>query len=873
MPEENRFVKRVLDNYFNEPMELDLLPDNRIVFIERKGAIKLYDPETERVKTLTNLDVYSGEEDGLIGLAISPDFDEDHHIFLCYSHPSDIQQNVSRFTFDPTASSPDLVLSDEVVVLSVPTQRDECCHSGGSLEFDHQGYLWASFGDNTNPHFSEGHSPLDDRAGRVPYDAQKSSSNTNDLRGKIIRIDVNDDGTYDIPEGNLFAKDGSEGRPEIYIMGCRNPFRYSIDSETGAVYWGEIGPDADEDTEGRGPMGYDEINQAKGPGFYGWPYFIADNKAYNDWDFAADQSGAVYDPLRSSNTSPNNTGAKDLPPAQGAMIWYPYAKSDDFPLLGSGARNAMAGPVYHADKYPSSPNKYPAYYDDKLFIYDWMRGWMMAVSFDENGDYQSMEPFLPSTKWNNLMDVVMSPDGDLYTLEYGSGWFSANENAYLSHLSYNPANRNPVAQLAVSATAEALPMKVTFDASESFDQDGEELSFDWDFGDGETGQGSVIEHIYTTAGIYTAQVTIKDESGTSTTEKIKILAGNAPPKVAIHLKGNQRFYFPGQPLEYEVVASDTEDGDALDDQIALTVDYLEMGHDLTSIAQGHMALSEIKSTHPGIELISNSDCVSCHKVDGTSVGPSYTAISTKYLEEEGQASSKLNYLAEKIVHGGGGVWGETAMAAHPDISIKDAGQMADYILSLNDKNEVVELAPSGSYVLDIPQEKSPGGNFVLMASYTDKGANGIEPLRAFANIVLRPSTIPAVEFDFADKASKFKVTKEMVPDLEAPLDIVILNDGAELIYEEIDFTGISSVIMTASAPAMFAAGGTYEIFLDDSDVAHHQGEISTSMSMGDAGFYAIPVSEIEGVHDMIVKFKGARAGGPIGTLMSWTFMP
>lgn len=228
MPDQNRFVKEELDSYFNEPMELDLLPDGRIVFIERKGAVKLFDPETASTKTLTTVDVYTGEEDGLIGLAVDPNFKETNHIFLCYSHPVDVQQNVSRFTFNPDVEG-DGVLSDEKIVISIPTQREECCHSGGSIEFDHNGLLWASFGDNTNPHQSAGHSPSDERPGRFPFDAQKSSSNTNDLRGKIIRIKVNADGSYDIPEGNLFPKDGSQGRPEIYVMGCRNPFRFSID--------------------------------------------------------------------------------------------------------------------------------------------------------------------------------------------------------------------------------------------------------------------------------------------------------------------------------------------------------------------------------------------------------------------------------------------------------------------------------------------------------------------------------------------------------------------------------------------------------------------------------------------------------------------
>ncbi len=874
MPEENRFVKNELDSYFNEPMELDLLPDGRIVFIERKGAIKVYDPSTESTKTVTSIDVYSGEEDGLIGMAIDPNYRDTKHIFLCYSHPTEVKQNISRFTFDPDASSSELVLQDEVLIFDVPTQREECCHSGGSIEFDHNGYLWASFGDNTNPHQSAGHSPSDERVGRGPFDAQKSSANTNDLRGKIVRIKVNADGTYDIPDGNLFPKDGSQGRPEIYVMGCRNPFRFSIDPETNYVYWGEVGPDARDDTKGRGPRGYDEMNQAKGPGFFGWPLFIGDNKPYNEWDFTNDTSGDRYDPARPINNSPNNTGSQVLPPAQKAMIWYPYAKSEEFPLVGSGGRNAMAGPVYHADRYPDNPNRFPDYYDDKVFLYDWMRGWMIAVTLDDNGDMVSMEPFMPSTKWNNLMDVVMGPEGDFYTLEYGSGWFSANENAILSHITYNPGNRLPQAKMKVNETAQAIPFTVQFDASESTDSDGDDLTYAWDFGDGSTGTGPTPEHTYTTSGTYTAQVTTKDKAGSTSTAQVKILAGNTPPEVNIALQGNQNFYFPGQPLSYEVVASDVEDGDIDPSSIALSVDYLEMGHDLTSIAQGHMALSELKSGHPGQLLMSKSDCVSCHKVEGKSIGPSYTEISTKYNNMQWRQSTAVNYLTEKIIKGGGGVWGETAMAAHPDIKPKDAATMANYIMSLGQEEEKLALPTSGTYTLEVPKGKKPGGKFVLMASYTDKGADGIESLRTFSNVVLRDATMSAIDYALAENATNMKITAEMVPGLEEPFDIVICNDGAHLEYEGIDLTGIGQVVMAASAPAMFASGGTFDIYLDDiNSDAIYSGTINTTMQMASAETFVIPLDGQSGVHKFIAVYKSAKEGSPVGTLMSWTFVP
>ena len=63
------------------------------------------------------------------------------------------------------------------------------------------------------------------------------------------------------------------------------------------------------------------------------------------------------------NNSPNNTGLNNLPPAQKALIWYPYAESKEFPLVGAGGRCAMAGPMYHIDEFKNAPRPFPKYYD------------------------------------------------------------------------------------------------------------------------------------------------------------------------------------------------------------------------------------------------------------------------------------------------------------------------------------------------------------------------------------------------------------------------------------------------------------------------------------------------------------------------------
>ena len=279
-----------------------------------------------------------------------------------------------------------------------------------------------------------GFAPLNDIPGHEQYDARRSSGNTNDLRGKILRIKVKEDGSYDIPEGNLFAVGTEKTRPEIYTMGHRNPYRISVDPKKGYLYWGEVGPDArKDDMKSRGPRGYDEMGQAQQAGNFGWPLFIADNKAYVDYDYETGESGVTFDPDKPINDSKNNTGLRTLPKAMPAYAYYPYAKSREFPQVGSGGRNAMAGPTYYSDMYADGGGL-PSYYDGKIIVYDWMRGWMMAITNFEDGSFNKMEPFASDVEINSLIDVELGPNGRLYLLEYGSGWFTQNLNSSLGYI-------------------------------------------------------------------------------------------------------------------------------------------------------------------------------------------------------------------------------------------------------------------------------------------------------------------------------------------------------------------------------------------------------------------------------------------------------
>ena len=169
--------------------------------------------------------VTNSQENGLLGLQLAPDFATSKWVYLFYSQLPDSSntQVISRFKVNGDA----LDLGSEQRILTFQHQRGQCCHSSGSLYFGPDGSLYISTGDNTNPFDSAGFNPIDERAGREAWDAQRTAANTNDLNGKILRVKPVENPTgapglgnsYTVPPGNLFPAGQDKTRPEIYRHG------------------------------------------------------------------------------------------------------------------------------------------------------------------------------------------------------------------------------------------------------------------------------------------------------------------------------------------------------------------------------------------------------------------------------------------------------------------------------------------------------------------------------------------------------------------------------------------------------------------------------------------------------------------------------
>lgn len=436
-----------------EPVKMAFLPDGRLIFVERRGPVKIVKPGNAKPIIAWNPTVFWGPrglkdtkiEDGTLGIAVDPKFETNKWIYILYSPMDKSVNRLSRFTLNGDAVD----AATEKLVLEIPVQRDWCCHTGGGIGWDAHGNLFMTTGDNTRS--DDAFAAINESAGKEWLDAQRSSGNTNDLRGKLLRIKPSDAGGYTIPAGNMkevFAAlwpnqaDKDKVRPEIYSMGHRNPYTLTVDPYTGYAHIAEVGPDADAYTEDKGPAQHEEFNLVKKAGNYGWPYFMGDNQAYKDWDYVANRTGPAFVANNVVNASVNNTGVRNLPPAVKSILSREYGKSGKtidgvakFPNFTG--TTALSGPVYYYDGRIANQNKLPPHFNRKWLMSDHGAAFLNAATLSEDGESIVAVDKVPLTL---LLDrpvaLDVGPDGNLYVIEYAAGNFQSTASTKLSRIEY-----------------------------------------------------------------------------------------------------------------------------------------------------------------------------------------------------------------------------------------------------------------------------------------------------------------------------------------------------------------------------------------------------------------------------------------------------
>ncbi|MDA0185381.1 ThuA domain-containing protein [Solirubrobacter phytolaccae] len=508
------FSRQVLVSDALNPIGIDIAKDGKVYWseigpsigFEVNGHIKMHDPKgapnnKTTVGTIQTRSDHSLSEDGVLGMSLQPGFDladpSKRNLFVYYSPRNAAwpttgaaqvvgYNQISRFTLNAEGTS--VVDGSERVILRVPKVKIAGApagfpggptnngpgHVGGAgLDFDSAGNLYLGVGDDVSPNASghNGLQPMDYRSAER-WDARKTSANTADLRGKVLRItpkqgEIAADAapgvgtTYDIPEGNLFPVGTTAARPEIYGMGFRQPFTLHTDpANPGLVGVGEYCNDASTDRADRGFAGVCEWNLLNKPGNFGWPFCAGNQSADNTatrWNYAtATTTGQKYDcsldeipsdiNYAPEGQAPNPAtfqGRHAIPKPIPATIWKKYAtgtgvqRDIDFGDLSKGGMQPVAGPIYRYDASTATAGAFPRYYDGSWLINN--RGandgfWKEVRLRQDNNEMLRVNDWLPynaaGTEGANLNSLVIGTqfgaDGSLYMSRYSVGCCRSN---------------------------------------------------------------------------------------------------------------------------------------------------------------------------------------------------------------------------------------------------------------------------------------------------------------------------------------------------------------------------------------------------------------------------------------------------------------
>jgi cytochrome c len=289
-------------------------------------------------------------------------------------------------------------------------------------------------------------------------------------------------------------------------------------------------------------------------------------------------------------------------------------------------------------------------------------------------------------------------------------------------------------------------------------------------------------------------------------------------------------------------------GKILPAQVAVSLDYLPLGYDQIDIASTQHGADMQAFATTGQILLNKNDCKSCHMPDKRSVGPSYLEIAKKYKGKVGAVES----LAQKVIKGGAGVWGEHAMSAHPQLSVADSRAIVEYIMTTGEKKATVKSAPvKGSLDIKPAAEQKEKGTYVLRAAYRDKGTASMTPLVGEELILLRH---PSLDPELAEMTRGFN--RMITPRKTLNMD----GNGSYIGYRSIDLTGIATFTVNALGNMRGAnAGGTIEIRMDTPDGTLLGKSEAVSATQRGPVTAKIAIPDTKGQHDLYFVFVNPQA--------------
>jgi uncharacterized repeat protein (TIGR02543 family) len=503
----------IVDNV-GGPTALAFTPDGRLLITTQGGSLRIWNGSLLATPALTfpTTSICTNSERGLLGVEVDPDFATNRRIYLFYTFKkpdSSCVNRVSRFTFYAAAGQQNQVDPASELVLVDNMLSTAGNHNGGDVRFGRDGYLYISLGD-----------------GGCDYANNSGCAGANDasrdqhvLTGKLLRI-TRDGG---IPPTNPFQGAGTarcnvtgmttagNKCQETFAWGLRNPFRFAMDPNNAGTrfFINDVGQGA-----------WEEVDLGQAGADYGWNC----------------REGA--------HTNSTSGPCNPTPPSMIEPI-YEYSH-------GTGCGSITGGAFVPNGLWPG--------YDGAYLFSDYVCGKIFKMT--QSGATWSAVDFATGLGSSSAVHLLFGPWGNsqaLYYTTYASG-------GEVRRISYNVAGNNPPSAVAgASPTFGLLPLTVTFNATGSSDPDpGDTLTYFWDFGDGtpEVSTTSLtIQHTYTVAGRFTAQLRARDNDfAFSPPATVEIQPGNTAPSTSLLNPGAGETFAVGESVVLQGSATDSQDG-------------------------------------------------------------------------------------------------------------------------------------------------------------------------------------------------------------------------------------------------------------------------------------------------------------------------
>lgn len=392
---------------------------------------------------------------------------------------------------------------------------DATSHTAGTLIFGKNRVLYASLGDGADYN--------------GPTRVALRTQNIDSLSGRVLRIDP--DTGAGLPDNPWYdPANPNSNRSRVWSYGFRNPFRITLHPNTSDVYTGDVGSSY-----------YEEINAGKGLNF-GWPCYEG------GFTLRSQQEGEA-------TASMEQVGYRSHPRTV-EFCRTMYSKGQEFvrkPLFtyrhpydaqGKDLGASVTGLAFYAGTV------YPAKYRGALFFADYAQKWIKYLTFDSSGR-PTVNSFAVEAGSNlGAVELLSGPDQNIYAVYIDLKTRTSQVRRFRS---VGGGNTPPVVRATVSPLFGAAPLVISAVASNSFDPDGQKLSFEWDFGDGTKSSEPIAQHVYTKAGTYPVTITVRETTAPfeSSSDSFEVRSGMAKPIAKIVRPLASTIFEIGKPIAFE----------------------------------------------------------------------------------------------------------------------------------------------------------------------------------------------------------------------------------------------------------------------------------------------------------------------------------